>query len=67
MALPTSTHYVVLEWPTRGCRPELADTVVYGNLIDAQDTATDLNAEAKRDSRPNTFTVHAVDMDVIAR
>jgi len=65
MALPLSTRYVVLEWPTPGGRPELADTVVYSHLVDAQDTANMENAEAKRDSRPNTFTVHAVDMDVI--
>jgi hypothetical protein len=66
MPMSPSTRYVVLEWPQRGA-PALADTVVYSHLIDAQDTATDLNTEAKRDSRPNTFTVHAVDMDVIAR
>jgi hypothetical protein len=67
MAQPPSTRYVVLEWPTRGGGPDLADTVVYGSLIDAHDVATDLAAEAKRDGRTTTFTVHAVDMDVIAR
>jgi hypothetical protein len=67
MPMPSSTRYVVLDWPRTGSGPELADTVVYTSLIDAHDVAADLGADAKRDGRANTFTVHAVDMDVIDR
>lgn len=68
MPHPPSTRYVILEWTESGSSsPLVGDTSAYSSLIDAHDAATDLESDAKRDGRPNTFTVHAVDMDVIAR
>jgi hypothetical protein len=68
MPMNSATRYVVLEWTGAGSsRPLLAESTVYSSLIDAHDEASAMEADAKRDGRPNTFTVHAVDMDPIWR
>lgn len=65
MPAPLSTRYVVLHWPQPGTdKPELANDSLFAKLIDADDLAREMTAEAKRDGRPNTFTVHEISMNV---
>jgi hypothetical protein len=65
MTTPSSTRYVVLHWERAGSQPELGADTIFAKLIDADDLARDLNAEAKRDDRTDGYTVHKVSMDVV--
>jgi hypothetical protein len=64
MSHSPTTRYVVLSWTRTGSNPELAVDRIFPELIDAGDLARDMTAEAKRECRTDSYTVHEVNMDV---
>jgi hypothetical protein len=65
MAHPPTTRYIVLKWMQAGSQPTLASSDLFAKLIDADDLARDMTADAKSDDRGDTHTVHEVNMDVV--